>query len=105
MLEFVKGDMFDSPADIRVNTVNCVGVMGAGVALAFKQRYPEMFKEYQRDCKDGRVIPGKMHVWKSLTGTGSSIFRPSATGANHRATKTLPLAWTICAAIWTGSVR
>ncbi|KAA3519930.1 macro domain-containing protein [Agrobacterium vitis] len=68
MLEFVKGDMFDSPADIRVNTVNCVGVMGAGVALAFKQRYPEMFKEYQRDCKDGRVIPGKMHVWKSLTG-------------------------------------
>ncbi|MGO4565904.1 macro domain-containing protein [Rhizobium sp. 2YAF20] len=68
MLEFVKGDMFDAPADIRVNTVNCVGVMGAGVALAFKQRYPEMFKEYQRDCKDGRVTPGTMHVWKPLTG-------------------------------------
>lgn len=68
MLEFVKGDMFDAPADIRVNTVNCVGVMGAGVALAFKQRYPDMFKDYQRDCKDGRVTPGTMHVWKSLTG-------------------------------------
>ena len=68
MLEFVKGDIFDAPADIRVNTVNCVGVMGAGVALAFKQRYPDMFKDYQRDCKDGRVTPGKMHVWKSLTG-------------------------------------
>lgn len=68
MLEFVKGDMFDAPADIRVNTVNCVGVMGAGVALAFKQRYPDMFKEYQRDCKDGRVKPGTMHIWKSLEG-------------------------------------
>ena len=38
MLEVVKGDLFDAPADIRVNTVNCVGVMGAGVALAFKRR-------------------------------------------------------------------
>lgn len=68
MLEFVKGDLFEIPADIRVNTVNCVGVMGAGVALAFKQRYPDMFKAYQRDCKDGRVTPGKMHIWKSLSG-------------------------------------
>jgi O-acetyl-ADP-ribose deacetylase (regulator of RNase III) len=68
MLEFVKGDMFDAHADIRVNTVNCVGVMGAGVALAFKQRYPDMFKEYQRDCRDDRVKPGTMNVWKSLTG-------------------------------------
>ncbi|GAA4227518.1 O-acetyl-ADP-ribose deacetylase (regulator of RNase III) [Sagittula marina] len=68
MLEFVKGDMFDVHADVRVNTVNCVGVMGAGVALAFKQRYPDMFKQYQRDCRDDRVKPGAMNVWKSLTG-------------------------------------
>lgn len=68
MLEFVQGDMFDFPADIRVNTVNCVGVMGAGVALAFKQRYPEMFRDYERDCKDGRVKPGTIQVWKSLSG-------------------------------------
>jgi O-acetyl-ADP-ribose deacetylase (regulator of RNase III) len=68
MLEFVHGDMFDHAADIRVNTVNCVGVMGAGVALAFKQRYPDMFKDYQRDCKAGRVVPGKMHVWRPLDG-------------------------------------
>ena len=68
MLEFVKGDIFDAPADIRVNTVNCVGVMGAGVALAFKRRYPDMFKAYQRDCKHGRVRPGTMNVWKSLSG-------------------------------------
>ena len=68
MLEFTQGDMFEKPADIRVNTVNCVGVMGAGVALAFKQRFPEMFRDYQMGCKDGRVRPGRMHVWKSLEG-------------------------------------
>lgn len=68
MLEFTQGDMFEAPADIRVNTVNCVGVMGAGVALAFKQRYPEMFKDYQAACKDGQVRPGRMYVWKSLEG-------------------------------------
>lgn len=68
MLEFTQGDMFEAKADIRVNTVNCVGVMGAGVALAFKQRYPEMFKEYQHACKKGQVRPGHMHVWKSLSG-------------------------------------
>lgn len=68
MLEFMQGDMFEAPVDIRVNTVNCVGVMGAGVALAFKQRYPEMFKDYQSACKDGRVRPGRMYVWKSLEG-------------------------------------
>ncbi len=68
MLEFVEGDIFDVSVDIRVNTVNCVGVMGAGVALAFKQRYPEMFRDYQRDCNSGEVRPGKMHIWKSLSG-------------------------------------
>lgn len=68
MLEFKQGDMFEASADIRVNTVNCVGVMGAGVALAFKQRYPEMFKDYRSACKDGRVRPGRMYVWKSLEG-------------------------------------
>lgn len=64
MLEFVKGDFFDFDADIRVNTVNCVGVMGAGVALAFKKKYPEMFKEYARQCKEKEITPGKPTVWK-----------------------------------------
>lgn len=66
MLEFVQGDMFESPVDILVNTVNCVGVMGAGVALAFKQRYPEMFREYKRLCEHNNIVPGKMHVWHPL---------------------------------------
>src|SRR6266404_4860386 len=60
--------MFAIPADIRVNTVNCVGVMGAGVALAFKQRFPEMYRDYKRECELGRVRPGELHVWKNLSG-------------------------------------
>lgn len=64
MLEFVKGDFFDFDADIRINTVNCVGVMGAGVALAFKKKYPEMFKEYARQCKEKEITPGQPTVWK-----------------------------------------
>lgn len=65
MIEFVKGDFFDFDADIRVNTVNCVGVMGAGVALAFKEKYPNMFKEYAKECKQGLIRPGMPSVWKN----------------------------------------
>jgi len=64
MLQFVKGNMFDIEADIRVNTVNCKGVMGAGVALAFKNRYPQMFLEYRRACLADEVHPGEVYVWK-----------------------------------------
>ena len=68
MLRFTKGNMFETDADIRVNTVNCVGVMGAGVALAFKQRYPEMYRAYKRECEFGNIQPGKLHVWRNLSG-------------------------------------
>lgn len=66
MIEFVRGDLFEQPAQIRVNTVNCVGVMGAGVALAFKQRYPEMYRDYARACRHGDIRPGEIHVWRPL---------------------------------------
>ena len=45
-----------------------LGVMGAGVALAFKQRYPEMYRDYKRECEFGNVKPGKLHVWRNLSG-------------------------------------
>lgn len=63
MLKFVEGDFFDYEADIRINTVNCVGVMGAGVALLFKEKYPEMYKQYVKDCKEGILKPGKPSLW------------------------------------------
>jgi len=65
LIEFVIGDFFDYKADIRINTVNCVGVMGAGVALEFKNRYPDMFKEYVNVCKNNDIYPGKPHVWEA----------------------------------------
>lgn len=68
MIHFTKGDMFNLDVDIRVNTVNCKGVMGAGVALAFKKRYPDMFLDYKMACDADEVRPGKMHVWKSKRG-------------------------------------
>lgn len=63
MLEFVKGNMFEDSCEALVNTVNCVGVMGRGVALQFKKRFPENFKAYERACREGRVTPGKMLVF------------------------------------------
>lgn len=63
MIEFVSGNFFDYEADIRVNTVNCVGVMGAGAALQFKKRYPAMYEEYVRECRLGNVKIGEPHVW------------------------------------------
>ena len=48
MITYLKGDIFSSPAQVLVNTVNTVGVMGKSVALEFKKRYPAMFKSYER---------------------------------------------------------
>ena len=58
----IKGNIFNSNAMAVVNTVNCVGAMGKGIALDFKLRYPEMFKEYQKICfkhilKPGQILP------------------------------------------------
>lgn len=64
MIKYVSGNFFDFNADIRVNTVNCVGVMGAGAALQFKKKYPKMFKEYLSECKVGNVQIGVPHVWQ-----------------------------------------
>ena len=58
----LSGNIFNSKAMAVVNTVNCVGAMGKGIALDFKLRFPEMFKEYQRICfqhllKPGQILP------------------------------------------------
>ena len=61
-----RGDLFDSSAQTLVNTVNTVGVMGKGVALAFKRRFPEMFADYQRRCRAGEVRLGEPYLWRGL---------------------------------------
>lgn len=65
MITIKKGNFFDFNADVRINTVNCYGVMGAGVALQFKNLYPEMFIEYKKMCANRSLRPGNLHVWKS----------------------------------------
>lgn len=65
MIQFVTGNFFDYKADIRINTVNCVGIMGAGVALQFKNKFPEMYKDYLKACNDGNIQIGRPHVWSN----------------------------------------
>jgi O-acetyl-ADP-ribose deacetylase (regulator of RNase III) len=57
-IEDCAGDLLEADTDALVNTVNCVGVMGKGLALAFKYRYPENYKDYVRACLDGEVKLG-----------------------------------------------
>lgn len=64
MITYLKGDIFSSPAQVLVNTVNTVGVMGKGVALEFKKRYPAMFKSYERVCDEKQLEIGKLLLWK-----------------------------------------
>jgi len=61
----VKGNIFNSKAQALVNTVNCVGVMGKGIALEFRRRYPEMFREYISICENGRLQPGQILTYKN----------------------------------------
>lgn len=65
MIVDAEGDLLAAEADALVNTVNCVGVMGKGIALQFKRRYPDMFDDYRRACKQGLVSIGKMHVFQT----------------------------------------
>lgn len=58
MIKYIEGDLFDSPAQVLVNTVNTVGVMGKGIALEFKKRYPEMFRVYRDVCEKKKLRPG-----------------------------------------------
>jgi O-acetyl-ADP-ribose deacetylase (regulator of RNase III) len=60
MFEFKQGNLLEEKAETLVNTVNCVGVMGKGIALQFKQAYPENFRHYEKACKASEVQPGRM---------------------------------------------
>jgi O-acetyl-ADP-ribose deacetylase (regulator of RNase III) len=66
-VDVVVGDMFESPAQTLVNTVNTVGVMGKGVALEFKRRFPEMFADYRRRCQRGEVWLGRPYLYERPT--------------------------------------
>lgn len=62
MIEFTHGNLLEARAEALVNTVNTQGVMGKGIALQFKQAFPQMYREYERACAAGEVKLGRMHV-------------------------------------------
>jgi O-acetyl-ADP-ribose deacetylase (regulator of RNase III) len=63
VIEYHQGSLFDSGADALVNTINCFGVMGAGLALQFKLRYPQMLECYRTACHRRTIQIGKMWLW------------------------------------------
>ncbi len=65
MIEYKSGDIFADDAEAIVNSVNCVGVMERGIALQFKNRFPDNFSAYAAACKRGEVVPGKMFVFET----------------------------------------
>lgn len=65
MIHVRKDDILKTDAEALVNTVNCVGVMGRGVALQFKKAYPNNFKAYERACKNNEVKVGQMFVYET----------------------------------------
>ncbi|MBS3973012.1 MAG: macro domain-containing protein [Erysipelotrichia bacterium] len=65
MIKYSTGTVFNVECDARVNTVNCLGVMGAGIALEYKLRYPEMFEEYKEKCLKKFIKLGKVDYWST----------------------------------------
>ncbi len=64
MILYVEGNLFQSPAQVWVNTVNTVGVMGKGVALEFKRLFPEMYAQYRLLCEQKQFAIGKLWLYK-----------------------------------------
>jgi O-acetyl-ADP-ribose deacetylase (regulator of RNase III) len=63
-MEILRGNIFTSKAQTLVNTVNCVGVMGAGIALEFRFRYPDMHEKYKHICKHKQLDVGKLWLFR-----------------------------------------
>jgi O-acetyl-ADP-ribose deacetylase (regulator of RNase III) len=65
MIIYRKGDIFNSNAQVITNPVNCVGVMGKGLALEFKNRFPDMFSDYQKKCAEKEVRVDQPYLWEN----------------------------------------
>lgn len=69
MITYTQGNLLDAPVEALVNTVNTVGVMGKGIALMFKERFPDNMKAYAFACKHKQLTTGKMFI----TETGEAM--------------------------------
>lgn len=68
LLKYYEGTVFNVNTQALVNTVNCIGVMGAGIALEFMLRYPKMFEDYEAKCKDKKITTGKIDYYNNSDG-------------------------------------
>jgi O-acetyl-ADP-ribose deacetylase (regulator of RNase III) len=74
MIEIKKGNIFTTKCHTIVNTVNCVGVMGTGIAYEFKLRFPEMFDKYKSFCDSGLIDIGNLWIYK-LTKDDNEMYK------------------------------
>lgn len=72
MITYTTGDLLSDSAEALVNTVNCVGVMGRGIALQFKKQFPDNFTAYEQACKADKIKLGKMFIWENQSIFGKS---------------------------------
>ena len=96
MIEVKKGDIFQEDVEALVNSVNCVGVMGRGIALQFKNLFPQNFKAYEKACDRNEVRPGRMFVYESVKMMNPRYiitFRPSGTGEARAESRTSTPDW------------
>lgn len=64
MITYLEGTVFNTDADAIVNTINCTGVMNAGIALEYGLRYPQLLKEYEEKCKNNEIAIGHIYYYK-----------------------------------------
>lgn len=64
-MKIIRGNIFTSHCHTLVNTINCTGVMGTGIALEFKLRYPDMFARYELLCEQGQIRIGSLWLYKN----------------------------------------
>lgn len=63
----IRGNIFETSCQTIVNTVNCVGIMGKGIAFEFRNRYPDMYQSYVQVCERNQLKPGLLHLWTKST--------------------------------------
>ena len=84
MIHYTTGNILKSAAEALVNTVNTEGVMGKGLALQFKKRFPDNFKAYEKACKSGQIVIGKMFSYVENLLTGRKVIINFPTKASWR---------------------
>ena len=88
-VKIIHGNIFDSKAPVLVNPVNCVGVMGKGLAKEFKDRYPDMFKAYKELCDRGDFgpsLPFPLYLYKNDDCCTSILLFPTKMHWNNPST-------------------